>query len=365
MPKSPIVVTSSLLILVAIHLYGQDTTAPSSEHVKHVNYYDQPWTADPGIPLSHVARWKTLLGTGGIFGEGLPDADMYIRQGEMGPGAIYPMHRHPAPEFWYFISGRARWTVDGETFDSEPGSTIYLAPNSTRSLRITSKEKAFIVRGNWGINCDNETMINTPRPGAQDTEEGTYIYTGAYSYASYPQSDRARLPIWNHGDSRQPAEGSSSVLAPPLSPTSTVHLKHVNHYDVRYAPDPTGVRRWKTLIGSGTWGDGLPDQQIQWGLGELGSGGVYDHHQHAWPEFYHLVSGQARMVVDGDEFIAEPGSLVYTKPWAMHRSEIVSKSRAVVMWANWVTRCEREVLQQPYDVLEPLPTQPLSATLVQ
>ena len=360
-------VTSALLLLVSIPLNAQDSIAPSSEHLKHVNYYDLPWTEDPGIPLSNVARWKTLLGTGGIFGEGLPDEDMYIRQGEMGAGAIYPMHRHPAPEFWYFVSGRAEWTVDGETFNAEPGSAVYLEPNSVRSLRITSKEKAVIVRGNWGLNCDNESMMNNPRPGASASseEEGTYIYAGDYTYATYPQSDRARLPNWNHGNSRQPAEGSNSVLAPPLSATSKVHLKHVNHYDVKYAPDPTGVRRWKTLIGSGSWGDGLPDEQVQWGLGELGSGGIYDHHQHAWPEFYHIVSGQARIVVDGDEFTAEPGSMVYHHPWAMHRSEIVSKSKAVVMWANWVTQCEREVLQQPYEVLESMPAQPQSAMLAQ
>jgi mannose-6-phosphate isomerase-like protein (cupin superfamily) len=358
---------SALLLLAAFSADAEDAPAPSSENLKYVNYYDLSWTEDPGIPLSSVARWKTLLGTGGIFGEGLPDEDMYIRQGEMGPGALYPKHRHAAPEFWYFISGRAQWTVDGETFDVEPGSTIYLKPGSSRSLRITSKEKAEIVRGNWGVNCDNESMMNAPRPGAldSDTVQGTYVYAGDYSYATYPQADRARLPIWDHGNARRPVEGSNSVLAPPLSASSTVHLKHVNFYDVRYAPDPTGVRRWKTLVGSGSWGDGLPDEQIQWGLGELGSGGIYDHHHHAWPEFYHVVSGQARIEVDGDEFVAGPGSMVYHNPWAMHRSEIVSKSKTVVMWANWVTGCDREVLQEPYEVLEPIPVQPLTAILVQ
>ena len=81
-------VSSTLLLLTLLPVHAQDSRAPSSEHLKHVNFYDLPWTGDPGIPLSHVARWKTLLGSGGILGEGLPDKDMYIRQGEMGQAIL-------------------------------------------------------------------------------------------------------------------------------------------------------------------------------------------------------------------------------------------------------------------------------------
>ena len=273
----------------------------------------------------------------------------------MDPGAIYPEHRHPSAELWYFISGCANWVVDGEAFEAEPGSAIFLKPGAVRAIEITSNHKAEIVKGNWGINCDRELMLNTfgnNSDGSVEENRG-YIYAGEYTYESYPQPDRAKLPIWNYGNSRQPAEGSNSNLAPPLSPTSKVHLKHINYYDVRFAPDPTGVRHWKTLVGagSGDWGEGLPDQELQWGVGELGSGGIYDHHHHASPELYYFITGRAEVTVDGDKFIADPGELVYHKSWAMHRSEIISKGRAVVMWADWSPDCDRSVLKKPYELL--------------
>ena len=234
-----------MLLIAPPCVLAEERDEPSGERHKHVNYHDLAWSGDPGIELGEVARWRTLLGTGGIFGDGLPDQDLYIRQGEMGPGAVYPQHQHPSAEFWYFISGRAKWEVDGEEFLAEPGSAVYLKPNSIRSLEIISKDKAVIARGNWGIDCDREIMVSTAvsgKPASVAANRG-YIYAGAYTYATHPQPDRARLPVWEYGDSRRPAKGGNSNLAPPLSPTSEVHLKHINYHDVRFSPDPTGVRR--------------------------------------------------------------------------------------------------------------------------
>lgn len=333
----------------------------------YINYDDLAWTDDPGIPLRSVARWKTLLGSGGVFGEGLPDKDMYIRQGEMGPGAIYPKHSHDSPEFWYFLSGTARWTVDGVTFDVEPGSTVYLKPGSVRTVQITSRHKAEIVRGNWGVACKRDEMLAAFRPGTSTPEENKakYVFLGEQGYAGYPQPDRARLPKWNYGSSRQPAEGSVSNLAPSGAPDSAARLIHLNEHDVRFPDDPTGVRRWKKLVGdsNANWGEGLPDKELSFGVGELGSGGVYDIHQHAWPEFYYVISGQLTVAVDGKENVANPGELILHRPWAIHRSVVTSRSEAKVLWANWVTNCDRSVLQAPYKIFGPMPSQPKSARL--
>lgn len=343
------------------------TSAPASPRPVHVNYIDQAWSDDPGIPLRGVARWKTLLGSGGVFGEGLPDKDLYIRQGEMGPGAAYPEHSHASPEFWYFVSGTARWTVDGVSFDAEPGSAVYLKPGSVRSLRITSRGGAQIVRGNWGIDCKRDQMLAVLRPGTSSAAENTakYVFLGKHGYAGYPQPDRARLPKWSHGSARQPRDGSVSNLTPPDAPDAQARLIHLNEHDVRYPEDPTGVRRWKALVGdsNANWGEGLPDKHLTFGVGELGSGGVYDDHQHAWPEFYYVLAGQLTVRVDGEEVVAQPGELIYHRPWAVHRSVVSSRGEAHVLWANWVTGCDRSVLQQPYRLHGPIPAQPKMARL--
>jgi quercetin dioxygenase-like cupin family protein len=145
------------------------------ESAVHLNEHDVPWpelvTVDEAsIPeelraraqemrrMQEVMRWKTLVGTGGRFGEALPDPDIGFGVGELGPGAIYPAHRHPCPELYYFISGSARWNVDGEEFIATPGSTVYMKPNSVHSLEIISEEKAVVVWADWSPNGDMEAM---------------------------------------------------------------------------------------------------------------------------------------------------------------------------------------------------------------
>ena len=142
-------------------LYAQAQTAAQSkspENLIHVNEHDIPWPGDSS--RSSSMRWRTLLGTGGYFGQALPNEDLYFRQGEMEPGAVYTDHSHPSPEAWFFISGRAKWKVDGETFIAEPGSAVYLKPNAVSSVEIISKDKADIVRINWGVNCDRTVLTD-------------------------------------------------------------------------------------------------------------------------------------------------------------------------------------------------------------
>ena len=108
--------------------------------------------------MSEVMRWKTLIGTEGRFGEALPDPDMAFGIGELGPGAIYPNHRHPSPELYYFLSGSAKWNVDGEEFIATPGSTVYMKPYAIHSLEIISDESAIVIWADWSPNGDMEAM---------------------------------------------------------------------------------------------------------------------------------------------------------------------------------------------------------------
>ena len=157
-----------LVLLVSLPLSGQQSTV-------HLNEQDVPWPetiADNlgGIPeefrlrfqdvqrMSEVMRWKTLVGTGGRFVEALPDPDMAFGIGELGPGAIYSAHRHPTPELYYFISGSAKWNVDGEEFIATPGSTVYMKPNAIHSLEVISTERAIVIWADWSPNGDMEAM---------------------------------------------------------------------------------------------------------------------------------------------------------------------------------------------------------------
>ena len=158
-------------LLISMPLSGQQ--AVQLQSAVHLNEHDVPWpqprsTSDlPNTDsvaaqdfqrLGEVMRWKTLIGTGGRFGEALPDRDIAFGVGELGPGAIYPPHRHPSPELYYFVSGSARWNVDGEEFVATPGSTVYMKPYAIHSLEVISEEKAVVVWADWSPNGDMDAM---------------------------------------------------------------------------------------------------------------------------------------------------------------------------------------------------------------
>src|SRR5574341_1314102 len=87
----------------------------------HVHIRDVRWTASPQYPeaLRRVYRYKPPIG--GRWQGVIPQQDILMGILELAPSAIYAAHAHPAPEIYYIMSGTARWTVDDETFDAEPG----------------------------------------------------------------------------------------------------------------------------------------------------------------------------------------------------------------------------------------------------
>src|SRR5262245_17470017 len=101
--------------------------APTAPPASHVAVKDVAWTGSRQYPpeLLKVYRYKPLIG--GQRGA-VPQEDMLMGVLELAPGAIYPAHKHPAPELYYVMSGKARWTVGEETFEAGPGMAIYHPP---------------------------------------------------------------------------------------------------------------------------------------------------------------------------------------------------------------------------------------------
>jgi len=69
--------------------------------------------------------------------------------------------------------------------------------------------------------------------------------------------------------------------------------------------------------------------------------------------------------VNGEEFIAEPGSVVYMKPNAVHSLEVISNEKLVVVWADWAPDGDRSVLNTGYKLIGTVPPQPERAKIAQ
>jgi quercetin dioxygenase-like cupin family protein len=104
------------------------------------------WTASPQYPesLRRVYRYKALIG--GSWPGAIPERDVLMGVLELAPGATYPAHAHPAPEIYYVMNGKARWTVGEETFVAEPGMAIYHGPNTLHRMVNAGDE---VLRAVW------------------------------------------------------------------------------------------------------------------------------------------------------------------------------------------------------------------------
>ncbi len=126
--------------------------------LQYVQESELSWEDYSSYPdaLMKVVRWKTLVG-----GSRIPRSDLQFGVMELAPHAVYPGHRHPAPELIYVIGGRGEWTADGERAIVEPGTAIYCPPNTTHRWVNLSDEVLQLVWVWWAPNGD-ERVLSVP-----------------------------------------------------------------------------------------------------------------------------------------------------------------------------------------------------------
>lgn len=106
-----------------------------------------------------ITRWKTLVG--GNEGGHIPQADIQFGLWELAPHAIYQGHRHAAPEVYHLTRGRVRWTVNGQSKDLGPGSTIYTPSNSVHRMENLGATPAQAIWLWWAPGGDRD-VFNAP-----------------------------------------------------------------------------------------------------------------------------------------------------------------------------------------------------------
>ncbi len=118
---------STLLLLLTLLL-------PHTTQAEFLHESDITWK----VNQAEVARWKTLIG--GIEGGQIEQPDVQFGTWELAPGAIYHGHVHEAPEIYYILSGKARWTVGEETREVGPGMAVYTPPGAMHRMENLSDE---------------------------------------------------------------------------------------------------------------------------------------------------------------------------------------------------------------------------------
>lgn len=101
--------------------------------------------------------YYNLLGPGtAIETDGIYCSSFYLK-----PGKTYIGHNHPSREFYYVVSGEAKWYAGKDTFEARPGDFIVHPPYLNHGLTNTSKtEELRAFSCWWQTSEDAEDSMN-------------------------------------------------------------------------------------------------------------------------------------------------------------------------------------------------------------
>lgn len=101
-----------------------------------------------------------------------------------------------------------------------------------------------------------------------------------------------------------------------MSPTKPVII-HEHERDFEQTINlPGGRTRWKTLLSA----DRTPTDAMTIGITEIepGQANKFFLHQHAQPEVYYILAGHGVVQISGEEYVLQPGTLVFIPGDAPH-----------------------------------------------
>ena len=86
---------------------------------------------------------------------------LQVNHGVVKPGQSLPGAAHPAPydEIYYVLSGRATLRMDGEDYDLEKDSVVFIPAGTFHALTNESQTEEFVIVTIWP---------GTPEPGANE-----------------------------------------------------------------------------------------------------------------------------------------------------------------------------------------------------
>ena len=98
-------------------------------------------------PGTHKGGGRTV---GYSFFKDVPNLKLVFRKRALKPGSAIGYHEQKEDEIYYVLSGRGEMTIDGKTFEVNPGDAILTRPGSSHGLRQTGAEDLVIM-----INYEN------------------------------------------------------------------------------------------------------------------------------------------------------------------------------------------------------------------
>ena len=93
-------------------------------------------------PGTHNGGGQTI---GYSFFKKAPRLGLVFRKRALKPGSGIGYHEQKEDEIYYVLSGRGTMTIDGKSFDVEPGTAVLTRPGSSHGLKQTGTDDLVIM----------------------------------------------------------------------------------------------------------------------------------------------------------------------------------------------------------------------------
>jgi len=93
-------------------------------------------------PGTHNGGGQTI---GYSFFKKAPRLGLVFRKRALKPGSGIGYHEQKEDEIYYVLSGRGTMTIDGKSFDVEPGTAVLTRPGSSHGLKQVGAEDLLIM----------------------------------------------------------------------------------------------------------------------------------------------------------------------------------------------------------------------------
>ena len=98
-------------------------------------------------------------------------SNAYLGLIELDPGATVPLHRDVTEEYLYLLKGSGVITIDGDSFDLEKGSTVYMPPNAEVSYKNSEEETTRFIQ-----------IFAGPQPASKYKNWKDFTFSNGISY---------------------------------------------------------------------------------------------------------------------------------------------------------------------------------------
>jgi quercetin dioxygenase-like cupin family protein len=130
------------------------------------------WAEDAAQGAEVLRAWNRIVRMKGVFQAKVPEQgyDLNYSYIAIGPHAKYVTHSHATPEFYYVLSGKTEWIVDGEVETAVAGDLYFHAPYADHEMRVLETgEPMRAITGSWAPFGDRSVfeqpfLLNEPLP---------------------------------------------------------------------------------------------------------------------------------------------------------------------------------------------------------